>query len=347
MINICLVGCGGMAATYRHKYTQIPGARLVLLIDIDEQTAKNAARELEVERCSTRFEDALADDIHIVDISTPNHLHAEQAEAALRAGKHILLQKPIAPNVKEALAIVAAARASGKQAGMFMSLLDNPVYHDMKQIIQLGLLGKITAVHSRGAHNGGLSLTSDSWRKSLDKTGGGSFIQLESHHINLLQWMLESPIIRVASFSKNVMCPDLEGDDTTAAICEYANGVAGTLESSYCSENSWLISVYGSQGFIHVTNDFRLELKLNQPFAGTTIIYDQPDRVKTLAYDFDYNTLKNSDNIYDQHAAFVKAIKGGSPVPVTVESGLQDLKVVKAVYKSAAEKRFVDISEID
>lgn len=346
MMQICLVGCGGMAAHYRHRYTQIPGARLACVVDAHAETAERAAKELGVERFSTDFRDALREDIHIVDISTPNHLHAEQAVAAMRAGKHVLLQKPIAPHVEEAAAIIAAARETGRQAGVYMSMRDNPVYHDIKQMIREGRFGAVSAVHCRGAHTGGLSLQPGSWRNSKDKTGGGSFIQLASHHIHILQWLLDSPIVRVAAFSTNLMCPNLEGDDSTAAICQFADGTLGTLESSYCTEAKWLLAVYGSHGFVRVTDDFQVELKLDRPFAGEHIRYASAGRVATLPTELSFDSLKSGRNPHDQHIAFVEAMLAGKPAPVPAETALYDLQVVKAVYRAAEERRFVDVGEI-
>jgi len=150
VLNICLVGCGGMAANYRHRYTQIQGARLYMLIDANEDTVKSAAQELGVRKWSTNFEEALSSEIDIIDISTPNHLHEQHAVTALNAGKHVLLQKPIAPTVEEAESIVDAGRRNGKQVGMYMSMMDNPVYHDIKKLIEKGLLGRPSSIHSMG-----------------------------------------------------------------------------------------------------------------------------------------------------------------------------------------------------
>src|SRR4051812_36294431 len=107
-IRVALVGCGGMAKKYRTVYARLPGARWGGAIDPNQQVL-DACRAEGAERCTTAFEDALADDIDAVVISTPNHLHADQAVASLSAGKHILLQKPIANTLEAADRIAAAA----------------------------------------------------------------------------------------------------------------------------------------------------------------------------------------------------------------------------------------------
>ncbi len=344
-LNVALVGCGGIAKIYRHRYTQIEGVQLKQLVDMDEETLKQVAEELKVERWSTDFKAALADDIDVVDISTPNHLHAEQAIAAMNAGKHVILQKPIAPSVKEAEAIIETARRTGRRAGMYMSMFDGPVFHDIKRMVDTGLLGAISTVHCRDSHKGGLNMKEGNWRNSLETTGGGAFIQLAIHPVNMAQYLIGSKVERVMAFSKNMMCPNVGGDDVTTAVCEFGNGVLGTVEAAYCAEQL-MLTIYGTRGFVRVINLSDVYLKLDEPFEGETIKYEKPGEVFNRNYGYNNHTLGGSSNPYDQHVAFIKAILEDKPVPVPVETGLYDLKIVQAVYKSAKEKRCVEISEM-
>lgn len=341
-IGIALIGCGGMAANYRHRYTEIPGAKLLLVVDINEKVAQETAMQLKVEKWSTDFNDCLIPEIDIVDISTPNFLHAEQATAALHAKKHILLQKPIAPSVREAELIVNSALESGMTAGMYMSLFDNPLYYDVKKLIDYGRLGVISSIHCRCAHRGGLRMQQGNWRQSLEKTGGGSFIQLAVHNMNMVQWLLSERIISVMAFSKNMMCPNVGGDDITVVACEFNNGVLGTLESSYCADSD-MLSIYGTKGFINIIDNHNVELCLDETFEGEIIQYATPAKLCNCKYDFDTFSLYKGINPFDQHITFVKAVQAGNPPQVTVETGLYDLKIVQAVYKSATEKSMVKI----
>ena len=81
-------------------------------------------------RWSTSFSDCLAEDIDVVDISTPNFLHKKQAVAAIEAGKHVIIQKPLAPSVEEGQRILEAARQSDKNVGMYMSTFNDPLVMD-------------------------------------------------------------------------------------------------------------------------------------------------------------------------------------------------------------------------
>ena len=343
ILNIALIGCGGMATNYRQRYLEIPGARLALIVDADEKTVKEAAQQLKLNKWSTDFNACLIPEIDIVDISTPNFLHAEQAVAAMHAGKHVILQKPIAPSVEEAEMIVETSLQTGLSAGMYMSLFDNPLYYDVKKLVDSGRLGAVSGIHCRSAHGGGLSAPEGGWRSSLKKTGGGSFIQLTIHNMNMVQWLLNERIVKVMAFSRNMMCPNIGGDDVTAVACEFGNGVLGTLESAYCA-NGDVLSIYGSEGFISINGMRKVELQLEKPFDGELLHYGNPGKVLEIALDFDSFSLYSDSNPFDQHIAFVKSIQAGNPPPIPVEAGLYDLKVVQAVYRSAGEKRMMEVA---
>src|SRR5436309_5397421 len=100
-LRIALAGCGGVVRRYRRAYKSLPGVQVVPAIDVNEEEARAAAAETGASRASTDFQQALGSDVDAVVISTPNHLHAQHAVAAFEAGKHVLLQKPMARNVAE------------------------------------------------------------------------------------------------------------------------------------------------------------------------------------------------------------------------------------------------------
>lgn len=181
---MALIGCGGVARNYRKLYAQLPGVRVAVTVDVDETEAQRAAEETGAARASTNFSDALAEGVDVVVISTPNDLHCPQAVAALNAGKHVLLQKPMARTVDECDEILHAAEKSGKTLGVYMNLLDHPLFRDFRMMVETGYLGTIALVSARLAHRGGLSWQAGgkNWRSSKTRTGGGSFVQLGVHY---------------------------------------------------------------------------------------------------------------------------------------------------------------------
>lgn len=343
MFRVALVGSGGMARSYREVYMKIPGVRWALAVDANEQTLEDC-RTLGVERVSQRFEDALADDIDMVDISTPNHLHAEQALAAIKAGKHVILQKPISNTLADADRLVAAAVETNRAVGMFMSSYTLPAYWEMKRLIERGALGQIQSVRARDAHRGGLTArkTDANWRSSREKTGGGAFIQLSIHSINLLQWMIGSRITRVSAFMGNQYCPGVGGDDVAVMNASFEDGrYFGTFDCGYASDGLYR-EVYGTRGHMcYNENAMQLNLVLDEPYESDLFIYDKP-RTR-VTYQMEHPALGDVSNPYNQHRQFVDAAMAGRPAPVAVEVGRNDLAVVMAAYESAETGAFVPV----
>ncbi len=349
-LGIALIGCGGMANNYRNNYSHIPGTAYRLVVDVNAELAAEVAAQVGAERSSSDWRDALADDIHAADISTPNHLHAEQATALLQAGKHVLLQKPMAPTLDECRAIVAAAKASGKQAAVYMSDLEDGTVWDMRDIVQDGYLGRVTGVRARYAHRGGLTAkpVATNWRGSAEKTGGGAFMQLSIHHTNVLCWVLDDLITSVMAYSKNLMSPNIGGDDLTSAVCEFGkSGVLGIFESAWNADGN-CIEIYGSEGSLKMTGGqgAPVEVRLNRPFDGRVIKVEKENTLVQLPRSGGTREHCDPENPLNQHVGFMKAVRDGQPFPVTAEIGLYDVAVVKAVYLSAETGRRVTLEEM-
>jgi predicted dehydrogenase len=343
MIRVAVVGVGGMAKSYRQVYAQLPGVEWALAVDVNDAELE-ASRGQGARRVSTRFEDALADDIDMVDISTPNHLHEQQAVAALRAGKHVLLQKPMANTLAAADSIVAAARQAKGTLGMYMSGYTNPLMWEIRSLIDAGALGRIQSIRARDAHRGGLRQrdAATNWRRSRELTGGGSFIQLSIHAINHMQWWLQTPITEVMAYSDNQYCPNIGGDDVTLAIARFGERYYGGFDSGYASDGMTR-EIYGDKGHVILSNwDKELAVVLDGPYRSDLIRYEMPGevlRVPAPAF-----SLSDAANPLNQQRMFIDAIREGRKPFMSGEQGRQDLAVVMAVYQSARERRPVAVA---
>lgn len=348
-LGIALIGCGGMASAYRDAYTDLPGTSYRLIVDIDEALARSVAVQYGVPRFSSDWRAALEDDIGFADVSTPNYLHAEQATALLRKGKHVLLQKPMAPTVEECSEIVRAGRAGGAVAGVYMSDLEDPLVWDLRDLVQGGYLGHVSSVRGRYAHPGGLRAkpVASNWRGSAEKTGGGSFIQLSLHHTNLLSWILKDRIASVMAYSKNLLCPHIGGDDTTACVCEFESGRLGVFDSAWNSDGT-LIEIFGTEGRIRMFGGqgAETEVNLNRPFAGRVVQVEEAGRPIVLPPSGTMGKHCRRDNPLNQHVAFVQAVLDRQTPLVPAETGRYDVAVAKAVYAAAEQGRRVAVADL-
>ena len=344
MLRVAVIGVGGVAANYCRVYANLPGVQWTLAVDVNPDSLP-AARAAGAQRVSTRFEDALADDIDVVDISTPNFLHEEQACAALAAGKHVLLQKPIANSLAAADRILAAAAKSKAILGMYMGGLNNPMAWEIRQLLDAGMLGPIQSIRARDAHRGGLAAkpSATNWRGDRDKTGGGSFIQLSIHGINILQWWLRSRITQVTAFSANQYCPHIGGDDVTVAAVRFgdsAKSVLGVFDSGYASDGNPR-EIYGCKGYLKIGYYGDLEILLDEPYVGEILRYTQPGQV--LRLQSPPHAAGDAANPFNQNRMFLEALAAGKPPPMSGADGRHDLAVVMAAYQSACENRPVNV----
>lgn len=340
--NVALVGCGGVARLYRRIYSRLPGVRVAVAADTDEAEARRAVEEIGAATPSANFSDALAEGIDAVVISTPNHLHREQAVAALEAGKHVLLQKPMARTVGECDEILEAAAKAGKTVGIYMNLLDHPLYRDLRAMVQSGYLGTVGLVSARLAHRGGLSWQAGEklWRSSREKTGGGSYVQLGVHYQHLLRWILGDHVVRAQAFMQNRACPHLEGDDLAMAHLELASGAYADVQTSWCVQEEHF-SILGTRGSVHYRDNKRLEfVGEGGPFKGAALELSgdgTPEEFAPLlppGWD-------EAANPFNQHRSFFAALAGGQGPEVSGEDGREDVRIMQACQQSAEEGRVI------
>ena len=173
--------------------------------------------------------------------------------AAIQAGKHVLLQKPVAPTLADAEAIAEAAAKSTRTVGLYMSYFDQPLIHDLRDMVTQGWLGDIVHCYARLMHKGGMMWSDEAlagkpnWRGSVAQTGGGCFIQLAVHYVHIFEWATGARVVRASGFARNLHCPGLEGEDLAVGVFELDTGAMLTIDTAWCT-NGEELSVHGTQG---------------------------------------------------------------------------------------------------
>ncbi len=351
-LRVAFVGCGGVAAHYLNVYRVLDWVQVVACIDTQPTIASAAADVLSKDGstplATSDYAAALAGNVDVVVINTPNHLHHEQAIVALEAGKHVLLQKPVAPTVAEAEEIAAAAAGAKGTSGLYMSYFDQPLLHDLKDMIAAGWFGKVGHFYARLMHRGGLIRSQQAldgqrtWRESTAQTGGGCFIQLAVHYIHLMEWMNNDRVTRATAITKNQHCPGLEGEDIASAILEFESGALATLDMGW-SVYGEQFSVHGTEGGAEYLNNRLLLLEsAKHSFRGRVVNYtaariDLPwgqSGAESIS-EVVPPAMGDHANPLNQHRVFMEALRDGLPPFVSIASGVDDLRVVAAVYESA------------
>ncbi|MCW8131422.1 MAG: Gfo/Idh/MocA family oxidoreductase [Planctomycetota bacterium] len=352
-VKIAITGLG-FTHSMLPGYLACPDTTLTLLHDIDEARAKKISEECGGVPWTTDFAQLLKCDADIVEIGTPNHLHAEQAAACMQAGKHVLIEKPLASSVPECRAIAEAAKATGRRVGVNMTLLNMPFHHSLRAMHAKGLFGQIGNLRIRLAHRGPLKRTDGNhWRFKKSNIGGGSFMQLGIHPMNCALWIAADAIERVSCFAKNLYCQhSLEGEDTLVASAELKSGALMALESAYNSVGSCM-AIYGTEGHAVVENG-AMWLEAKEAYKDEWLEYPGPDRKpgETVFYAPDSKLVareksKGSAQFpHTQHLAFARAVRDGAPFEMDAEAGLRDVACIQAMYRAAEERRIVDVKEL-
>ncbi|HUK18718.1 MAG TPA: Gfo/Idh/MocA family oxidoreductase [Bryobacteraceae bacterium] len=360
-LNVAIVGCGGMAAHYLAVYRDLPFVRVVCCVEPNRENARRAADVFQAHEPAIAgdFNSALAPAMDAVIINTPNSLHHEQAVAAIRAGKHVLLQKPVAPTLEEAREIARAAAASDRTVGLYMSYFDQPAIHDLHDMIAQGRLGSVVHCYARLMHKGGMMWSEEAlrgertWRGSVAETGGGCFIQLAVHYIHIFEWASGARVRRATAFMRNLHCPGLEGEDLAVALLELDSGAMITLDTAWCAHGEEL-AVFGTLGRFEYRNNRWLALaSTSGAFEGRVVRYSPgPAQAQVFGgpqgeeqqMEIVPPAFGDAANPLNQHRTFLEAARAGRPAPVSIAAGVRDMEVVAAVYESARTGRAVDVA---
>jgi predicted dehydrogenase len=348
-LRCAFVGCSDFSRRYLSVYRDTPGVSVNVCVDIDLERARLATailRESQAEiypYATDDFQAALAEEIDIVVINTPNDLHRDQAVAALERGKHVLLQKPLSATLAGALEIQAAANQSTGSAGIYMSYFDHPIVHDLRAMARIGWFGSLTQIHARLMHSGGLlwsheaAVGNPSWRSSTKQTGGGAFIQLAVHYLRIANWILDDSVVRIFGFAANLHCPGLEGEDTGAAVIEFGNGCLATLNVSWCARGEEL-SLHGTEGSLTYLDNKLVTLRSRHDFKGHILDYTGP---APQSIECDEVLIGDATQPFNQHRRFLEDIRAGKQPMVTIDAGVQDMAVTAAFYESVRNGKMV------
>lgn len=351
LLRCSFVGCGGIADRYIGIYRDLPWVRVLSCIDTDLPRAQKACLQFEAvgkpkPLATTEYSFALDPDVDVVVINTPNHVHREQAIAALKAGKHVLLQKPVASTLEDARAIADAAEEAEKSSGLYMSYFDQPLMHDLGEMQRKGWFGETVHFYAKLMHTDGMLWSDErlhgkkTWRGSVKKTGGGCFIQLAVHYIHLFRWIMGADPVRVSGFTANMKCPGLEGEDLASVVMQFESGATASIDTAWCATGEQF-SVHGTRGTATYVNNRWLILTNGAGNFNGRVIRQDAGAWSARGISLQEIVPPQMDLAVEpnQHLAFLEAVRDGKRPFISISEGVEDLAVVEAAYRSARTGR--------
>ena len=339
MVKWGIIGCGGIA-----KRRMIPAAsemnmsEFVAVMDADCAVTDEVAK-VSGAKAYYSESDLLADpDVQAVYIATPVFLHHQQALKAAAAGKHILVEKPLALDVEQAEEMVAACR----KAGVYLVEGYMMKYHALnvqaRDMVARGDVGSV--VSARAQISCWYPDIPGAWRQDPNLGGGGALMDMATHCYDLLEFIIGSPIKEVFAFT-NTLTFNYSVDDSSTTLVRFENGAHGTVEAFFNVPDSAgqdRLEIYGNRGSIQG------ECTIGQMPTGKMVAYLSDDTKGYDAQQSKDNLLLTVQeiayepvNMYASEVDYLSQCveSGTAPEINTGEQGLHILKVAKAAYESS------------
>lgn len=340
-VKIGIIGAGNISRSHMHGYQQLPNVDVVAVCDINEERAKSYAQEYGIPSFYSNLDEMLKnEELDGVSVCTWNNGHAPCSIAALKAGVNVLCEKPLAMNAQEAEEMVKTAKEAGKllMVGFVRRFGENTRL--LKQLIDQGELGDIyyakTSCVRRCGNPGG-------WFSDKKRSGGGPLIDLGVHMIDLVRYLVGKPkavAVTGYTFDKLGSRSNVKGidwyksadysdyndvEDAAVGLVRFDNGTTLFVETSWTQhikEEKLTLELYGSKA--GATMEPKLE-----------IFGEKND------YIFNYAPVLNPDksgfqsNFAREIAHFVDCIANGNTCLNPAEDGLELMKILDAIYRSA------------
>lgn len=226
-IRTAVVGLN-MGLAHAHAYKMADQSELAYVVDLDEEKAARVSGELGCKYATDLAK--IMEEVDAISLCTPHHLHAPQARQAIAAGKHVLIEKPLANSEEECIELIRAADAKGVKLMLAYVVRYLPALRKLKEVVDSGIYGK--PIHAQGYVLANLQPMPDTWFARTATLGGGVLFSHGCHYIDILLWLFGNPR-RVVSLGTRLGTEWLEGEGTAHSTIEFESGVLGHLVSSW------------------------------------------------------------------------------------------------------------------
>ena len=317
-VKIGIIGCGKVAERmHLPGYEKLKGAQVIALADINLENARRLGSAFKVPIIVSGYRHLLKlEHIDAVSICTPNYLHCRMTCDALGAGKHVLVEKPVATSMAEVRRMVAAARKARKILMVSQNHRFIPINKAARDFVKSGRLGKLYGFRGRVAHGGPEFWAPEGkWFFDSREAFGGALADIGIHIIDALRWITGKDAVSVIAFTKTLR-KKCKVDDNASLIIECKDGALGTIEASWTQNPGELTyTIYGDKG--NLVNDNYRKL-IFYPKNKKPVEVKIPERLKESS----------------PYEHFVNCILKRRKPMVDGNEGGKSLEILLAAYKS-------------
>lgn len=311
----------------------LPEAELIAVATVHEKTAKDFAGKSRARVWYTDYRRLLKrDDIQVVNICTPPFLHQEITIAAAQTGKHVIMEKPISINLKQADGMIDACEKAGVKLGVIFQYRFSKAFQKVKRAIEEGKMGKLILGDAYVKwFRPQEYYESAEWRGTWDKEGGGALINQSIHSIDLLQWFMGPVDWLCGEFATAKHL--IEVEDIGIAILRFKNGAMGVIEGSTAIYPGFPLrmELTGQKGSIVIEGD-RIKLWKFIETEEEESTDEEKQKIMdtssspTAGFSSEYHTLQISE--------FIDAVRQDRKPLVDGMEGRKALEIVRAIYIS-------------
>ena len=355
-LRVGVVGLGYAGEQHLKNFTRMPNVQAVALAGLEEERLQELGGRYGVQNLHRSWEDLVArDDLDVVSIGAPNHLHAPIAIAALKGGRHVLCEKPLARTGAEAEGIVRAAREADRAVHIAFTQRERGDVQAIKRHVEEGNLGRIYHAKATWMRRNGIP-GMGGWFTSKEMAGGGPLIDLGVHMVDMALFLMGNPEVETVSCATyaelgprgrggrvdtGLMKGDrpYEVEDLATAFLRLSGGATLNLEAGWAayreSSDDFGVTLYGTDG--------GAEMKVkNYGTSDTVRIYTDVAGVPAVVVPEIEPRIGHLAVV----RRFVETIRGGNWEGQFGEDGLDRARIIDACYASALENREVSLREV-
>lgn len=342
-----ILGAGGIA-----DRRTLPGmekaasAKIYAVMEVEAQAAERLRAKYGAERAYIGEDALLADPaVEAVYIASPVSCHARQCEKAARAGKHILVEKPVAMTAGESAALCALGRAAGVKMAAGLMMRYNACHREMRRLVAEGALGQLVSM--RAQFTCWYPDMANCWRQEKARAGGGAMTDMGIHSLDLIEYLSGQRIARVGAMM-DTMTFHYDVEDSCTALLRLTGGALCTVEANFNIPDEAAkcrLEIYGTKGSL------RAEGTIGQEDGGEVIF------TAARAQDYDAQQARRGESgaplrveagdLYAREVeSFSRSILEDAPEEVPAEDAARVQRVIEAIYRSAQSGQFLDVENV-
>ena len=338
--KVALLGAGFIADIHLESYQRfVPDAEVVAVYARDADKAKAFANKHHIaawyNNIDSLFEQAEFD---VVDICLPNFLHASVTLKAAAAGKHIIIEKPLAVTLEEADQMIEACKSANVKLMYAEELCFAPKYERVRHIIKEGAVGDIYELKQSEKHSGPHS----DWFYDINLSGGGVLMDMGCHAFGWFFWILNNAKVKSVQASMATIFHKgrTKGEDNSVVIVEFENGVIGIAENSWAKQGGMddRAEVYGTEGVIYA-DLFMGNSSLAYSKNGYGYAMEKAD--STAGWSFPIFEEAFNQGYPQELQYFIECVREDKEPLVNGELGRAVLEVIYAAYASAGQQKTI------